>query len=142
MSPLNKIEPLDAQDESIPKTEIAVLLQQEMQEHGLRIEQVREITESTYETARRFVRGMTVPSDAVLKLLAVHFGWNMEEAKVMAIRDRERMRNGDLFDIAHGQDPAVQKIVRAWPLLNKFQKKLILEQVNTYVASNQSNVVA
>ena len=126
------------QNENLPKTEFAAKLNQVMTEQGLTIDDIREITQSTYETARRFVRGISSPSQPVAKLVAQHFKWDLKEVQGMIIRDRERVKHGDLLDVAHSVDPDITKVTRSWPLLTKAQKKVVLETIAGFISRNRT----
>lgn len=130
-----KIEPIKGVMEdhtSLPKTEIATMLQREMSRLDLSIDDIRDITQSTYETTRRFVRGMTVPTMQTLKLLSDKFGWDFQELKAMRLRDSERVKHGDLLDVAHGLNPDLQRISMLWSLLTETQRKIVIETVASF----------
>lgn len=124
-------------DGTIPKTEFSAKLQHEMQKRMMSINDVRDVTKTAYETARRFCKGMTPPSDSLIKIMSDHFGWDFEEVHAMAIRDRERIKYGDLLDRAHNDDPDLKRLERAWPLLSKGQRMILMEQVSTYLVKSR-----
>jgi hypothetical protein len=119
-----------------PRLELQALLEKAMKERDMSIDGLREVLQTMSETARRFVRGLAVPSNSALKLMADHFGWNFEEVKAIAIRDRERIKHGELMDVAHGVDPVANKFVLSWPLLNNKQKKVLTTQLADFLKEN------
>lgn len=129
--------PEETAGDSLPKTEVAAKLQKEMNERELSIMDIRQIADVKYESARRVVRGDSSPSLPVLRLLSDFFGWDWEESQAMVLRDRERIRHGDLLDISHGSDPDMERISRAWPLLTAQQRRLVMTQIATYVGNNR-----
>lgn len=122
---------------SVPRLEIQARLEKAMKEKDMSIDDLREVVQSMSETARRFVRGLAVPSNSALKLMADHFGWDFEEVKAVAIRDRERIKHGDLMDVAHNIDPVSYKFVLAWPVLTKQQKKILVDHLAEFMKVNK-----
>ena len=123
------------QDSSIPQTEIAAKLQYEMKERDLDIARIRAIVRTQFESARRYVRGLQVPTESSLKLLSDAFNWDFEEVCAMRVRDLHRNKHGSkLLDLALGVDPDAQKFVKAWPMLDPTQKKSLLKQLNEFIA--------
>jgi hypothetical protein len=122
----------------VPRLELQARLEKDMKDRDMSIDDLREVIQTMSETARRFVRGLAVPSNSVLKIMADYFGWDFEEVKAIAIRDRERIKHGDLVDVAHGRDPNSYKFVLSWPLLTKQQRKVLNDQLNDFLKMNKS----
>jgi len=109
-------------------------LQVAMKENGLTIDNISDIAGLTYETARRYVKGKTCPSPAAATLIASHFKWDIKEVNAMLLRDGERVKHGDLLDVAHGVDPLTQRLLRGFAVLSKEQQNMILEMINRLLA--------
>jgi len=110
-----------------------------MLKEGLSIAGIREITGGTYESARRYVKGEACPGGPSAKLLIAHFKWQADAVAAMLIRDRERLKNGALIDMAHGMDSDLQKVNRVWPLLTADQKGSILTDIKKWRTSGPSS---
>lgn len=122
---------------AVPKTEIQALISKEMADRDMTTEDLRGVIHTTSESARRFAKGIKIPADPLLKLMSDYFNWDYEEVKQIAIRDRERIKHGDLFDKAHGDEPDVQKFARSWPLLTTSQKNILKKQLNEFLVFNK-----
>lgn len=101
------------------------------------IDQLRELAQfSSAEHARRHVRGISVPTDATLKVLCSHFGWDFAEMRLVAIRDRLRKDYKDDLDLARGIHPASQKFALSWPLLTDEQRASLSDILLAYLKEN------
>ena len=83
--------------DGLPTTEIEVLIQQAIEKYGLSIRDLSDLTGTTYEASRRFVKGMNIPGTPILKILSQHFDWDFKAVKEMAIRDRQRIKYGEEY---------------------------------------------
>lgn len=122
-----------------PKTQIAALIQKELKERDMNIGDLRGILgKVAYETVRRYVRGLNIPSNTMLKLLSDSFDWKYEETLAIAESDRLAYRFGNDTPQILG-DPDIQRINRAWPLLTDIQKKTIMDTVRFHLKQNEAN---
>lgn len=124
--------------DQIPPTEFAAKLVLAMEENGLNIDDIRDITKTAYESTRRIIRGITSPSNSIALLLSNRFKWDFDEIQQILIRDRMRVRHGELLDLSVNTDPALSQIVRGWTLLTESQRAVLVEQTSKFIKLNKA----
>lgn len=125
--------------EEIPKTQLAIRIQQAMDSENMSLQDAASAFNLTYEYARRVIRGMNVPSKSVLKLMCQHWKWDYDEMAVLRVQDLFRQKNGVVGAIAQEMSPEVEPFVRGWRLLEPAQKEILLAQLNMFVAGNRKH---
>jgi transcriptional regulator with XRE-family HTH domain len=115
-----------------PKNKFAEHLATLMEEHDppLGIKELAEAIGITYEHARRLVRGLSIPSPAILIVLADVFGVDRGVLQGLAKTPSA---------LAH---PEVEMIAKAWNMLSEKQRAEILTLVKRSLHENNKNVKA
>jgi hypothetical protein len=116
---------------------VAETLTDVLREAGLGIGDLVEPTDLSYEHARRIVRGESVPSLPVLRLICNFLGLNFEEMKKLAMEDSLRRKYGDVPIEMAGKNPEMDPIERAWPHLTKKQKATVVTMVKDWAKANR-----
>jgi hypothetical protein len=129
-----------ANDFEVPKTQIAVKLQQEMDKAGMTMRDLAADLDMTYEFVRRLLRGDSLMSKANLKVMSARFKWNYPEMEKMLVQDRFRRNNGAEGAIAQAFNPEVDPFEKGWALLNDEQKEMLLSQLYTFIRINRHTV--
>lgn len=123
----------------VPKTQMAVLLLQVMQEEGLSINDLANEFDMTYEYMRRLVQGKGAMSKPVLRNMAARFKWDYKEVEKLLVQDRFRLKNGEHGALAQEVTPGTEVFVRGWNLLTKRQQDVLTEQLEMFVKQNRLN---
>jgi transcriptional regulator with XRE-family HTH domain len=121
----------------VPKTQIALRLQQEMDQRGLTLQDVAKMFDLSYEYARRLVRGHNSVSKNVLWRMSKIFDWDVEEMDKLLVGDRWRQKNGPLGAIAQEFDTEVEPFEKGFKMLDQTQKQFLLANLNLFIAQNR-----
>ena len=123
--------------DEVPRTQIAVRLQQAMDAEKFSINDAAREFDLTYEYVRRVVRGLNIPSKTVLILFCQRFKWDYKEMENLLVQDRFRARNGEFGAVAQQFEPEVQPFERGWSMLDSNQKGILLAQLQLFLAQNK-----
>lgn len=118
------------------RTGLSWKLEASLSEKGVGLNELSRAIGPSYEYFRKMVRGMSVPTDPLLRLVAAFFGWDWEETRQLAATDRMRIKYGKMGITAHGLNPEVQKFHMSWEYLTDAQKTFLLSQLQSFLALN------
>jgi transcriptional regulator with XRE-family HTH domain len=121
----------------VPKTQIALRLQQEMDQRQLTLQDIAKMFDLTYEYVRRLARGDNNVSKNVLWRMSKTFDWDVEEMEKMLVGDRWRQKNGPLGAIAQEFNPEVEPFEKGWHMLDQTQKAFLLANLNLFISQNR-----
>jgi transcriptional regulator with XRE-family HTH domain len=126
-----------------PKNKFAEHLATLMEEHDppLGIKELAEAIGITYEHARRLVRGLSIPSPAILIVLADVFGVDRGVLQGLAKTTKFERQYGRTAPSALAH-PEVEMIAKAWNMLSEKQRAEILTLVKRSLHENNKNVKA
>lgn len=98
-------------------------------------------TDSSYETMRRILRGMNLPSLPRLRMICDVVGWNFEEAKNLRTLDEVQNRYGSVeaSGILTRVSPDLQHIIDSWEMLTDAQRDVVVAQLDLYLSMNAQN---
>lgn len=103
-------------------TELSELIGNRMDELGMDIGGLKKVLDTSYEHARRIVRGEGVPSRPVLRLISQQLQLDFRKIDALATAAQIRKKYGEaVFDMM-GRNPELEPIERAWPSLTEQQK--------------------
>lgn len=126
-----------------PKTEatwhlMGAEIERRMREKGISIAQMAERVDATYETMRRILRGMNLPSVPRLRMICAELEWNLDEALEMRKMDQVRSKFGsvEVGGVLRVVDPDLERMVNDWDTLSSAQKEVVVAQFEVYRAMN------
>ncbi len=123
--------------DEIPVTQIALRLREAMDRENISIAQLAQQIDMTYEYTRRLVKGINIPSRALLKVVCARFGWDFDEVYRTVVQDKFRLANGAPGALAQDLNPEVEPFEKAWHLLDIDQKEILLAQFKLFLAQNR-----
>lgn len=96
---------------------------------GMRIIDLSDRIGTTYETARRLVRGQMLCSTQLIRRISKVLGIGVRELKEAVKNDRAHRISPRLFWLSRGINPALEPIVLDWPYLTDASKERLTEFV-------------
>lgn len=101
----------------------------------LGIKELADMIDTSYEHARRMVRGALVPSKFVIRAIAQSFKVNPEELEAVAKTDKFKREYGDgtptpIFNAE------VAPFAKSWHMLRDDQRAALLRQLKGYLNDN------
>ncbi|MGE0405911.1 MAG: hypothetical protein AB7O65_06405 [Candidatus Korobacteraceae bacterium] len=98
-----------------------------MEQHAVTISQIAEAVESTYEHARKVVKGLAFPSKPMLRTISELLRIERTELEKLSLEDRLNHKFGKAAASMGGRNPELQELEIAWPYLSEQHKKDIIE---------------
>lgn len=108
-------------------------MQKRMDEKSLSIKDVADGAGSTYEYIRKLVRGISLPSKYMINTLATVLDWDSDDMLRLMASDQIRKKHGNIPLELSGKNPELDPFEKAWPMLSKQEKEILLGQLNTFV---------
>ena len=127
-------------DDQTNRTALSMKLEAAMEDKNVSINDVSRAVGPAYEYIRRMLRGTSIPSDYVLKVMCEYFGWDFKETQQMVISDRIRIKHGKMGLMAQGINPETEPFNLAWPYITDSQKSFLLSQLNDFLTLNGQTI--
>lgn len=100
---------------------------------------IRDLSEESglfvYEHARKLVRGITLPSDSMVRNMASFFGIEATYLLHVLKKDRFQREYGKDLDLTVG-DPELSELTHSWSSLTHNQRESLLSQFRLFLAQN------
>jgi len=110
---------------------------------GLRIIDLSDRIGTTYETARKLVKGQVLPSRPLVVVLSKVLGLGTRELRRAVAADRAHRVSPRLFWLQQGMNPELELLYLEWEYLNDEERKRItdfaLNLATKYSASQSSS---
>lgn len=123
-----------------PATLLSVKLQQAMDAAGISIRDVAEQTGSSYENIRRLVKGMSIPSESLLRSICEVVGLDRGEMSKLARADKMRKTYGTVPLELAGKKPGMELLERVWDDLTREQQHGITTMAQGWAKMNRREV--
>ena len=89
-----------------------------------------------YEQIRKVVRGLSFPSDQLLREIANVLGLKYKELNELMVADQIRERHGQIPAIMSKKNPELQPIELVWTSLSQPQKESLVAMAEAYARTN------
>jgi transcriptional regulator with XRE-family HTH domain len=118
----------------------AKVLVQALNEKGVSIRELSKMTGSTYEYMRRLVRGLSLPSKYMARIICEELNLDLEKIEQIISKDQVRVKYGDemLADLEK-EDSELGALISAWKGLSEEHKRVLLRQANLW--KNQDTAI-
>jgi transcriptional regulator with XRE-family HTH domain len=129
-------------EEHVTNAKFGSALESKMKEKGLTIYELAKKTDSSYETMRRILRGMNLPSLPRLRMICAEVGWDFEEAKNLKNLDEVQNKYGSVetSGILRRVDTDLQHIIESWTTLSPAQKDVVVAQLDLYLSMGSEKI--
>ncbi len=91
----------------------------------------------TYEHGRRILRGLSLPSRSLLRLISLTLDLSFEEMERLARMDDMRNRYGDVLTDFMRRDPSLSPIESAWASLTDEHRQEAVRMVQEWAESDR-----
>lgn len=124
-------------NEVAPATMLSERLQSAMDAAGISIRDIAEQTGGSYENIRRVVKGMTIPSESLLRSICEVVGLDRHEMSKLARADKIRIKFGTVPLELSGKKPGMELLERAWDDLTPDQQNGITTMAQGWAKQNR-----
>lgn len=97
---------------------------------------LKERLEVSYEQVRRVTKGLSAPSQELLREMALVLELDEQELETLRVADDARKRYGKALAAICKKNPELGPIELVWPFLTGDQKKSIVTTAEAYIRSN------
>ena len=115
------------------------ILTEALEKQGAGIIDLAKKLDISYEHARRFVRGESVPSTIVLKEICAYLKLPFEELNVKAKADRMQKDYGNLPLVLAGKNPTLEPLDRVWNDLTEAQQQDIINMARAWAKRERAS---
>lgn len=121
-----------------PVGSFAEKLNARMEEIDVDIRRLAEAVDTTYEHTRRVVRGLSVPSNPLLRAICTELELDYDEMKELAMADKLKRKYGSALASLTERNPELEPLERLWPDLTDEQKNTLVFVAQGFAKSNKS----
>lgn len=94
----------------------------------------------SYEYVRQIMRGRTIPSKFLLRVLCQSLNVEYERAIKLAVADRIRKKYGGLPLELAGKDPEMLPLERAWKYLDEGHRRDLIAQAEAWAKADSRRI--
>lgn len=111
---------------------LSEMIGQRMEGKGISIGELAISADSVYEHIRRIVRGESVPSKLMLKVICEILKLPYKQMQDIADEAKIREKYGDLLVRLAGKEPSMEPLERVWGSLTESQQKDIIAMAQSW----------
>ena len=120
---------------------LARKIEHAMLNKGMRVIDLSDAIGTTYETARKLVRGQTLATKELIRVLSRVLGLGIREMQIAVRRDRTHAISPRLFWSLQGMNPELEFLYMEWEYMSSADKKRITEMALLLAAKNRTELV-
>lgn len=111
-----------------------------MLKKGMRVIDLSDAIGTTYETARKLVRGQTLAKNELIRVLSRVLGLGIREMQIAVRRDRAHAISPRLFWSLQGMNPELEFLYMEWEYMSSADKNRITEMALLLAEKDRKNV--